>query len=263
MSRAPVLRVRDLRHHYVARGRLRTRRAETAAVDGLSFEVAAGETFGIVGESGSGKSTVARIISGLRRPTSGVVEFEGRALYEGGAEPRWLHPKLQIVLQDPYSSLNPRARVGTILSRPLIVRGMQASRREERIDELLELVRLPAMLASRYPSDLSGGQRQRIAIARALAVEPSVLVLDEPTSALDVSTQGQIVNLLAELQEQLSLTYVFVSHNLALVAYFCDRTLVMHRGRAVETGRATDLFYRPRHEYTQELMASVVTPKGR
>jgi ABC-type glutathione transport system ATPase component len=263
VSGETILRVEDLRHHYPARGALRGRRSATAAVDGIDFEVRRGESFGIVGESGSGKSTVARIVSGLRRPTSGVVEFEDRPLYEGGADPRWLRPKLQIVLQDPYSSLNPRARVATILSRPLIVRGTPARQRQQRIRELLGLVGLPEALASRYPSDLSGGQRQRVAIARALAVEPAMLVLDEPTSALDVSTQGQVVNLLAELQARLGLTYVFVSHNLALVAYFCDRTLVMHRGQAVETGSATDLYYHPRHEYTRQLMASVVTPKGR
>jgi oligopeptide transport system ATP-binding protein len=257
-----LLRVEDLSHYYSSRGVFRSRRGETPAVDGVSFEVARGVTFGIVGESGSGKTTLARIASGLRQPTSGTVRYNGRDVYAGGSR-RWLHERVQIVFQDPYSSLNPRARIATILERPLIVRGDSPERRRGRVRELLELVGLPPQIGSRYPADLSGGQRQRIAIARALAAEPELLVLDEPTSALDLSTQAQIVNLLGELQRRLDLTYVFVSHNLALVAYLCDRTLVMYRGRAVETGPATELYYRPAHEYTKQLMAAVVTPRAR
>jgi peptide/nickel transport system ATP-binding protein len=253
MSAPELLRVAELRHRY-GRGR-------APAVDDVAFSVARGESFGIVGESGSGKSTIARIVSGLRRPTGGVVQYAGEDVYPGRTAPRWVHAKVQIVLQDPYSSLNPRARVATTLARALRVRGIPAERRQERVQELLELVRLPPDVAARRPSELSGGQRQRVAIARALAIEPELLVLDEPTSALDLSTQGQVIDLLADLRRELGLTYVFVSHNLALVAYFCDRTLVMHRGRAVEAGNSTELYHHPREDYTRQLMAAVVVPR--
>jgi ABC-type glutathione transport system ATPase component len=253
MSAPELLRVAGLHHHY-ARGR-------AAAVDDVGFSVARGESFGIVGESGSGKSTIARIVSGLRRPTAGGVRYAGRDVYPGRTAPRWVHAQVQLVLQDPYSSLNPRARVETTLDRALRVHGVAGARRGERIRELLELVRLPPDVAGRRPSELSGGQRQRVAIARALAIEPKLLVLDEPTSALDLSTQGQVIDLLSDLRRELGLTYVFVSHNLALVAYFCDRTLVMHRGRAIEEGSSTDLYHRPREDYTRQLMAAVVVPR--
>jgi len=261
----PLLRVAELRHRYAARGQLFRRGGGGApALDGIDFAVARGEVFGIVGESGSGKTTVARIVSGLLRPSAGVVQYAGRDVYAAprGA-PHWLYAKVQIVLQDPYASLNPRAQIETILSRPLAMRGESAPRRRERVRELLDLVGLQQALGARYPSGLSGGQRQRVAIARALAAEPELLVLDEPTSALDVLTQAQIVNLLGELRGRLQLTYVLVSHNLALVAYFCDRTLVMHRGQAVEEGIATELYYRPQHDYTKALVAAVVTPRPR
>lgn len=257
----PLLQVVGLRHRYPVRGVRRRDDGPAPAVDGVDFAVERGETFGIVGESGSGKTTLARVVSGLLRPSDGAVRYAGRDVYASsrGAR-RWLYEKVQIVLQDPYGSLNPRARIETILTRPLIVRGQPAAQRRVRVRELLDLVGLDQRLAKRRPSDLSGGQRQRVAIARALACEPELLVLDEPTSALDLSTQGQIINLLRELQERLELTYVFVSHNLGLVAYLCDHTLVMHQGKAVEEGPATQLYYRPQHEYTKALMAAVVTP---
>jgi peptide/nickel transport system ATP-binding protein len=256
MSEVALLRVAELRHRYGAR-----RNGGALAVDGVDFAVARGESFGIVGESGSGKSTIARIVSGLCWPTSGVVEYAGENVYPGRTAQRWVHSKVQSVLQDPYSSLNPRARVSTTLARALIVSGFPSERRRERIRELLDLVRLPVDVGGRRPSELSGGQRQRVAIARALAIEPELLVLDEPTSALDLSTQAQVVDLLGDLGRELGLTYVFVSHDLTLVAYFCDRMLVMQRGRAVETGSATELYYRPQDEYTKQLMAAVVVPR--
>lgn len=257
ISPGPLLCVEGLRHHYPMPRRLVASPSAPSAVDGIDFAVGRGEAFGIVGESGSGKTTVARIVSGLLRPSDGKVEYEGRSVYAMRGAPRWLYEKVQIVLQDPYAALNPRARIETILSRPLALRGRPRAARVERVRELLDVVSLDQAVASRYPSQLSGGQRQRVAIARALAAEPELLVLDEPTSALDVSTQALIINLLQDLRAQLNLTYVFVSHNLALVAYFCDRTIVMHRGKAVEEGPATELYYHPQHDYTKELMAAV------
>jgi peptide/nickel transport system ATP-binding protein len=261
MSRDAILHVENLRHVYVNRAGLGRRDADAVAVDGVSFDVGRGETYGVVGESGSGKTTIARIVSGLRVPTSGVVRFDGRDVYVDGRPRTWLHRRVQIVLQDPYSSLNPRARIAKILARPLIVRGDPRAARRKRVAELIDLVGLPPEVAARHPAALSGGQRQRVAIARALAVEPELLVLDEPTSALDLTTQGQIVSLLRELQQALRLTFVFVSHNLALVACICDRTLVMHKGKAVEEGHALELYRNPSHDYTRELMAAVVTPR--
>jgi ABC-type dipeptide/oligopeptide/nickel transport system ATPase subunit len=250
----PLVTVTDLTHRY--------HRTGPNVLTDVGFAIQRGDSFGIVGESGSGKSTIAKILCGMLRPTSGTVAYDGRELYED-RHLGWLHEKVQMVMQDPYSSLNPRARIGTIISRPLIIRGLEASARRARIAELLTLVGLDQELAERLPSDLSGGQRQRVAIARALAADPQLLLLDEPTSALDLSTQAQIINLLQDLRERLDLTYVFVSHNLALVAYFCDSTLVMRRGEVVERGQAADLFFHPQHEYTTELMAANAIPRHR
>ena len=251
-----LVEVTGLSHRYRHFG-LGTR--SRSALEDVTFRIARGESFGIVGESGSGKSTIAKILCGMITPTAGTVTYGGRGIHERGSR-AWLHERVQLVMQDPYSSLNPRARIATILSRPLLLRGKNAVERRERIDELLRLVGLDAAIADRLPSDLSGGQRQRVAIARALAADPELLVLDEPTSALDLSTQAQIMNLLSDLQRRLNLTYVFVSHNLALVAYFCDNTLVMRQGEAVEFGQAAELFFHPQHEYTRELMAANAVP---
>jgi len=215
------------------------------AVDRVSFEVQPGETLGLVGESGCGKSTVARLIVGLYAPTEGRLEFRGR--------------RMQMIFQDPYASLNPRWRVRKIVAEPLKFLNGGIPRAEElpRVTQLLKQVGLSPDDAERYPHEFSGGQRQRISIARALAGEPDLLICDEPTSALDVSVQAQILNLMAELQERLGLTYVFISHNLAVVSLVADRVGVMYFGRIVELAGASDLFARPRHPYTRMLLDAV------
>jgi peptide/nickel transport system ATP-binding protein len=214
------------------------------AVDGVSFEVAKGETLALVGESGSGKSTVARLIVGLYAPTEGRVTFRGR--------------RMQMIFQDPYASLNPRWRVGKIVAEPLsVLRSLSTINIQKRVNELLVQVGLSPEDGEKYPHEFSGGQRQRISIARALAGEPDLLVCDEPTSALDVSVQAQILNLMAELQERLGLTYVFISHNLAVVSEVADRVGVMYCGRLVELAPAAELFARPRHPYTRMLLDAV------
>jgi len=208
------------------------------AVDGVSFEITKGETLALVGESGCGKSTVARLIVGLHAPTEGRLEFHGR--------------RMQMIFQDPYASLNPRWRVRKIIAEPMMVLDTKKD-----VGELLRQVGLSPDDAERYPHEFSGGQRQRISIARALAGEPDLLICDEPTSALDVSVQAQILNLMAELQERLGLTYVFISHNLAVVSLVADRVGVMYLGRLVEIASSRDLFSRPRHPYTRMLIDAV------
>ncbi len=209
------------------------------AVDGVSFEVSKGETLALVGESGCGKSTVARLIAGLYAPTEGQIEFRGR--------------RLQMIFQDPYASLNPRWRVRKIVAEPM----MFLEGGGKPVAELLRQVGLSPEDAERYPHEFSGGQRQRISIARALAGEPELLICDEPTSALDVSVQAQILNLMADLQERLGLTYLFISHNLAVVSLVADRVGVMYLGRIVELATAAELFARPRHPYTRMLLDAV------
>src|SRR5258706_4744355 len=208
------------------------------AVDRVSFEVAAGETLALVGESGCGKSTVARLIVGLYQPTEGRVEYGGR--------------RMQMIFQDPYASLNPRLRVRDIVEEPI-----RALRTPARVDELLLQVGLSADDGDKYPHEFSGGQRQRISIPRALAGEPDLLICDEPTSALDVSVQAQILNLMSELQQRLTLTYLFISHNLAVVSQVADRVGVMYLGRLVEVAPAAELFARPRHPYTRMLLEAL------
>jgi peptide/nickel transport system ATP-binding protein len=214
------------------------------AVDGVGFEIRRGETLGLVGESGSGKSTVARLIVGLYAPSAGRVEFTGR--------------RLQMIFQDPYASLNPRWRVRKIVAEPLqVLKIVPKNKIQNRVEELLAQVGLSPEDGDKYPHEFSGGQRQRISIARALAGEPDLLVCDEPTSALDVSVQAQILNLMAELQKRLGLTYLFISHNLAVVSQVADRVGVMYLGRLVELAGAAELFARPRHPYTRMLLDAV------
>ncbi|HEX3350770.1 MAG TPA: oligopeptide/dipeptide ABC transporter ATP-binding protein [Acetobacteraceae bacterium] len=229
------------------------------AVDGVSVTIPAGTCLGIVGESGCGKSTLARIILGLLPPSSGDVMVDGKRLLDMDRRAR--ARLIQPVFQDPYSSLNPRRRVRDIVGLPLTAQGIGGRGRADRVDEMLARVGLPGTIADRFPAQLSGGQRQRVAIARALVLRPRIVVCDEPTSALDVSVQAQILNLLAELQRDLGLTYVFVSHNLAVVEHICDEVAVMYLGRFVEHAATDDLFRAPTHPYTRALLASVLTPE--
>ncbi|CAN1571078.1 AppF ABC-type oligopeptide transport system, ATPase component [Rhabdaerophilaceae bacterium] len=224
------------------------------AVDDVSFTIRKGETFALVGESGSGKSTVAKMVVGLLPPSGGAVQFSG--LKRGQTPPAG---SIQMVFQDPYASLNPRWRVRDIIAEPMVATGMRRHRaaRNARVDELLGLVGLSPRDGSKYPHQFSGGQRQRIAIARALSSEPSFIVCDEPTSALDVSVQAQILNLMAELQERLGLTYLFISHNLAVVRHMAHRIGVMYLGRLVEVQDSDALFNNPRHPYTRLLIDAV------
>ncbi|WP_405781805.1 ATP-binding cassette domain-containing protein [Streptomyces sp. NBC_00859] len=245
-------------------------RPVSVAVDDVSLAVYEGETLALVGESGCGKTTLTRLLLRLIEPTAGSVRFAGQDLGTlTAAQLRSVRREMQVVLQDPYSSMNPRMRIADIVAEPLVThdpaaRGRRGrARTRERVGELLEAVGLDAGIQDRYPHEFSGGQRQRVSIARALAIEPRLVVLDEPTSALDVSVQARVLDLLAELQQRLGLTYVFVSHNLAVVRQVADRVAVMRRGALVEVGDAADVFRRPRHEYTRRLLDAVPDPDPR
>ncbi|MGV3516990.1 ABC transporter ATP-binding protein [Luteitalea sp.] len=257
----PLLDVQHLGKRYEQRALWRAPRV-THAVHDVSFSIEAGETFGLVGESGSGKTTTGRCILRLIEPTTGRVFFNGDdVLALDRAALRARRRQMQMVFQDPYASLNPRHRVSTILEEPLDIHKVGTPTwRHARAAELLELVGLDRDVLTRFPHEFSGGQRQRIGIARALALEPSFIVADEPVSALDVSVQAQIVNLLASLQQQLSLTYLFISHDLRLVRHICTRVAVMYRGRIVELAPVGALFDTPTHPYTQALLSAVPVP---
>ena len=261
---APLLEVENLSRHYaVRRGLILPRRVGTVrAVDGVSFTLARGETLALVGESGCGKSTTARLVLRLVEPTTGTVRFQGEDITDLQGEPlRKLRRRMQIVFQDPFASLNPRMTVGAILEEPLIVHGLgDAAHRRARVEELLGLVGLASFHAQRYPHEFSGGQRQRIGIARALAVEPALIVCDEPVSALDVSIQAQVVNLLEDLQRRLGLSYLFIAHDLAVVKHVADRVAVMYLGQIVEIAPKDALFAAPRHPYTRTLLAAIPRP---
>jgi peptide/nickel transport system ATP-binding protein/oligopeptide transport system ATP-binding protein len=233
------------------------------AVDGVSFHVEAGETLALVGESGCGKSTVSRLVLRLIEPDAGSIRFEGRDLLALGAnELRAFRRQAQIIFQDPYASLNPRMTVGQILGEPLALHGLvPPAQRRARVEEILRLVGLEPRFARRYPHEFSGGQRQRIAIARALAVEPKLIICDEPVSALDVSIRSQILNLLHDLQDRLKLSYIFVSHDLAVVKHIADRVAVMNLGGIVETAETQALFAAPRHPYSRALLSAIPVPK--
>jgi len=264
---APLLEVTDLVKHFpVKRGLLIDRTVDQIrAVDGVSFTVGAGETLGLVGESGSGKSTLGRAVLQLIKPTSGSVRFQDREI--AGLSRRAMRPlrrEMQMVFQDTSASLNPRKRVGQIVAEPLRLQGIAKGgelRRE--VQGLLERVGLSPEHYDRYPHEFSGGQRQRIGIARAIALRPKLIVADEPVSALDVSIRAQIVNLLADLQQELGLTYVFVAHDIGVVRHVSDRIAVMHEGRIVEEGPADRVCEQPRDAYTKQLLAAVPIPDPR
>jgi oligopeptide transport system ATP-binding protein len=262
-----LLEVTDLVKHFpVRRGVLIDREVDRVrAVDGISFSVGRGETLGLVGESGSGKSTACRAVLQLVKPTSGSVRFEGHEI--AGLSRRRMRPlrrDMQMVFQDPYASLNPRKRIGQIVGDPLRRQGVASGTElRRRVQELLERVGLSAEQFNRFPHEFSGGQRQRIGIARALALDPKLVIADEPVSALDVSIQAQIVNLLDDLQDELGLTYLFVAHDIGVVRHISDRIAVMHDGKIVEQGAADQVCERPQHDYTKQLLAAVPVPDPR
>lgn len=263
MSETPLLEACKLSKVFETRtGRFT--KANLKAVDGIDFAIPRGGCLGLVGESGSGKSTVARLVTGLQRPSGGDILFGGREIGRlTGRARRTLGRDIQMVFQDPHASLNPRKTIFASVAEPLIIHTeLRGSRLRARVEDLLDIVSLGPRFLYRYPHELSGGQKQRVCIARAVALNPKLLVLDEPTSALDVSVQAQMLEFLRGLQRDLDLTYLFISHNLAVVRHLCDQVAVMYLGRLVETGPTATIFDRPQHPYTEVLLASVPLPEA-
>lgn len=255
-----LLDVRKLKKYFPVKGGLFQRQAGyIKAVDGVDLTVEQGQSFGLVGESGSGKTTVGKTILRLIEPTEGEIIFEGQDLCQlSESEMRHLRAEMQMIFQDPYSSLNPRMTVKRIVGEPLLIHKWGKGRAlEDRVRELISLVGLMEDHLFRYPHEFSGGQRQRIGIARALALEPKMLILDEPTSALDVSVQAQVLDLLLDLQKRLNLTYLFISHDLAVIRYICDRVALMYMGKILELAAVEDIFQNPMHPYTQALLSAM------
>ncbi len=261
-----LLEVRDLKKHFPLRsGVFGLGSGAVRAVDGVSLQVRAGETLGVVGESGCGKSTLGRSILRLINPTGGAIKFAGRNILSlNKNQMRAMRREMQIVFQDPYASLNPRYTIFQTLSEPLEVHGLyDAKERRSRVYSILERVGLDPSYASRFPHEFSGGQRQRIGIARALILQPKLMVLDEPVAALDVSVQSQVINLLEDLQDEYHLTYIFIAHDLSVVKHISDRVLVMYLGKMAELASADELFANPLHPYTQALLSAVPLPNPR
>lgn len=255
-----LLQVQNLAHTFRIRNSLSGLVSDVQAVKGVTLAITRGETLGLVGESGSGKSTLGRCILNLIRPTSGDVLYEKRSLIGlNHDEMKNFRRKIQIIFQDPYSSLNPRMTIEDLLEEPLVVHALfsTSSDRKKRVAQLLDLVGLSSEALRRYPHEFSGGQRQRISIARALAVQPEFVVCDEPVSALDVSIQAQILNLLLDLQKELKLTYLFISHDLRVIQYMCHRVCVMYQGLIVESGECDSVFSKPQHPYTKTLVSAI------
>ncbi len=258
-----LLRIENLKKYFPISGGLLSRRVGAVrAVDGISFDIKKGETLGLVGESGCGKSTTGRAILQLYKPSSGNVFFENTDLTKISTEElRQFRPKMQMIFQDPYTSLNPRHSVGKIIAEPLVIQGlMSKQQRKDQVAQLLELVGMNPAFMHRYPHEFSSGQRQRIGIARAISLNPSFIVCDEPISSLDVSIQAQVINLLQDLQEQFSLTYLFIAHDLSMVKHISHRIAVMYLGKIVEFAGGNALFNNPLHPYTQSLISAVPVP---
>ncbi|MCT2343703.1 dipeptide ABC transporter ATP-binding protein [Niallia taxi] len=259
----PLLEIKNLKKYYpIKKGVLSKTVGHVKAVDGLDFSIYPGETISLVGESGCGKSTTGRAIVKLDPPTEGSVLFEGKDMADlSKGELRKIRTQMQIIFQDPYSSLNPRKRIGDLLAEPLLAHKL-ASKEEvsKKVDQMLETVGLTKFHKGRYPHEFSGGQRQRIGIARALMLNPKLIVCDEPVSALDVSIQAQVLNLLKDLQKEFNLTYLFIAHGLGAVKYISDRIAVMYLGKIVELGKTADIFSKPKHPYTQALLSAYPIP---
>ena len=255
-----MLKVKNLKKEFITETSFFAQAQTTQALKGVSFDIQKGETFGVVGESGCGKSTLARCVTRLIDVSAGSIEFQGEDITAlKGKELQALRRRLQIVFQNSFSSLNPRMKLSALIEEPLIVHGLMASAkdRQDRVDQLLEMVGLQREMKHRYPREFSGGQRQRVGLARALAVEPEMIVCDEAVSSLDVSVQAQILNLLMDLQQKLGLTYLFIAHDLRVVEYIASRVAVMSEGQIVETAVTRELFLHPKHPYTQTLLSSI------